>query len=71
MDHFILNSRNIMILILFSTSLVLIPETSHALARPLRLFWRRISRYHESMRLKLEKEHNGKFWEIDMTKLEP
>lgn len=59
-----------MILILLSSSVALLPDTAQALAKPFRVFWRRLKHYQEFMRSRSRKEDGNKYWEIDMTKFE-
>jgi|MudIll2142460700_1097286.scaffolds.fasta_scaffold190101_3 hypothetical protein len=71
MDYVIPNYRNIMIAIVIISTISLLPETAYALTKPILILWLRIKRYQQSFLSRPLKRNCNKFWEIDMTKLEP
>ena len=71
MQNSILDHRNIMLLVLLISSVALIPDQAISLARPFLAFWLRIKQCHRSFTIRPPRQENNRFWEIDMTRLEP
>jgi hypothetical protein len=71
MEKLISPTPMIIFLFMLLSSTLILPETAHAFAKPFLLLWLRLKKYRASLILHSPKEKSTKFWEIDMTKLEP
>ncbi len=63
--------RNLIALGIVVSAAFFRPEISFAVARPLFSLWRRIKLIQTSLSARLQSSRRERFWEIDMTKLEP